>query len=184
MKLVDSGSKRAFTLVELLVVIAIIAVLAAILFPVLAMAREKGRQAVCVSNFKQINLGLLQYVQDYDESMVPANTNGYAISCMGCGRPDYIWPELVQPYFNNWQVFRCPSDVHATDAELGVGAYSNKAIAPDDPDYHYAWGRASGHSAQLRVFKSLGLRSRPGVLGFAARAEFRHWFSCQYHDVY
>ena len=120
MQTIQSGSNRAFTLIELLVVIAIIAVVAAILFPVFAQAREKGRQAVCVSNFKQINMGLLQYVQDYDEAMVPANTNGYATGCMGCGRPDYIWPELAQPYFKNWQVFRCPSDIHANDAELSV----------------------------------------------------------------
>ena len=110
------------------------------MFPVLAMAREKARQTNCVSNFKQINMGLLQYVQDYDEAMVPANTNGYAIGCLGCGRPDYIWPELVQAYFNNWQVFRCPSDPHNTDAELGVAAFTNQPLAPSDPNYHYAWG--------------------------------------------
>jgi prepilin-type N-terminal cleavage/methylation domain-containing protein len=58
---------RAFTLIELLVVIAIIAILAAILFPVFAQAREKGRQAVCISNMKQFTLGMMMYVQDYDE---------------------------------------------------------------------------------------------------------------------
>ena len=140
MKQTIRGSRAAFTLIELLVVIAIIAVMAAILFPVLAMAREKGRQTVCVNNFKQINLGLLQYIQDYDESMIPANTNDYAIGCLGCGRPDYIWPELVQPYIKNWQVFRCPSDTHATDAELSVGPYGGPPLLPSDPNYYYAWG--------------------------------------------
>ena len=61
-------SKQAFTLIELLVVIAIIAILAAILFPVFAQAREKARQATCLSNLKQLGLGLLQYVQDSDET--------------------------------------------------------------------------------------------------------------------
>ena len=60
--------KKAFTLIELLVVIAIIAILAAILFPVFAQAREKARQASCLSNEKQIGLGLMMYTQDYDET--------------------------------------------------------------------------------------------------------------------
>jgi prepilin-type N-terminal cleavage/methylation domain-containing protein/prepilin-type processing-associated H-X9-DG protein len=68
-------NRRAFTLIELLVVIAIIAILAAILFPVFAQAREKGRQAVCTSNEKQIGLAILQYAQDYDEALPPSNYN-------------------------------------------------------------------------------------------------------------
>ena len=60
--------KKAFTLIELLVVIAIIAILAAILFPVFAQAREKARQTSCLSNLKQIGLGLMMYTQDYDET--------------------------------------------------------------------------------------------------------------------
>ncbi|MCD6352263.1 MAG: DUF1559 domain-containing protein, partial [Armatimonadetes bacterium] len=89
--------RRGFTLIELLVVIAIIAILAAILFPVFAKAREKARQASCMSNLKQIALGLLMYVQDYDGRFM----------CIRQGPGG--WNKNVQPYVKNWQVFVCPS---------------------------------------------------------------------------
>src|SRR5947207_8058580 len=97
---------RGFTLIELLVVIAIIAILAAILFPVFAQAREMARKTSCLSNFKQANLGLLQYIQDYDEMIVPSDTGSINGPGWGFGRPDYVWPELIQPYIKNWQIFR------------------------------------------------------------------------------
>ncbi|MBI2298569.1 MAG: prepilin-type N-terminal cleavage/methylation domain-containing protein [Armatimonadetes bacterium] len=94
-----------FTLIELLVVIAIIAILAAILFPVFAKAREKARQSSCASNHKQIMLASLQYIQDYDERCVPGNA----------GTPGAPWggrqwtASLAGPYAKNIQVFECPS---------------------------------------------------------------------------
>jgi prepilin-type N-terminal cleavage/methylation domain-containing protein/prepilin-type processing-associated H-X9-DG protein len=148
MKILQRRSlKSGFTLIELLVVIAIIAILAAILFPVFAQARESARKISCLSNFKQASTGILMYVQDYDETEIPANTNGYnfpAYPCEGCGRPDYVWPELVQPYEKNWQIFRCPSDPHANDRELSIWSYDDSTqLSPSNPNYYYSWGARS-----------------------------------------
>jgi len=104
--------RSGFTLIELLVVIAIIAILAAILFPVFARAREKARQSSCQSNLKQIGLAFEMYKQDYDSTymhcrysevlrdpfIVDAVQNIY-----------FSWPQLIQPYQTNWQVLFCPS---------------------------------------------------------------------------
>ena len=109
--------KKAFTLIELLVVIAIIAILAAILFPVFSQAREKARQASCISNLKQIGLGLLQYLQDYDEAF-PPHEQGPGWDPQGnppdqwartASNPWLRFPVLVHPYLRNWQVYLCPS---------------------------------------------------------------------------
>ena len=94
-------SKRlAFTLIELLVVIAIIAILAAILFPVFAKARENARRASCQSNEKQIGLGILQYTQDYDET--------YPRRHMATEQQS--WRVVIQPYLKSSQLFACPSN--------------------------------------------------------------------------
>ena len=97
--------RRGFTLIELLVVIAIIAILAAILFPVFAKAREKARQSSCLSNEKQITLAVLSYAQDYDE-MFPAYYNFEASVPAGAR----YWMDVVMPYIKNTQVFVCPSN--------------------------------------------------------------------------
>lgn len=93
--------KMAFTLIELLVVIAIIAILAAILFPVFASAREKARSIACLSNTKQLALGELQYNQDYDEKYTPG-CNPYGL---GQG-----WAGQLYPYVKSAAVFRCPDE--------------------------------------------------------------------------
>ena len=100
--------KSAFTLIELLVVIAIIAILAAILFPVFARARENARRASCQSNLKQIGLGLLQYIQDYDEAMPPSAVGGVASSTNN--GTAYKWMDAIYPYVKSEQIFVCPSD--------------------------------------------------------------------------
>ena len=93
-----------FTLIELLVVIAIIAILAAILFPVFAQAREKARQISCMSNLNQTAIALIQYTQDYDETWPLATT-------VGAQYPTFWSSSLVLgPYMKSWQVYQCPSD--------------------------------------------------------------------------
>jgi prepilin-type N-terminal cleavage/methylation domain-containing protein/prepilin-type processing-associated H-X9-DG protein len=99
--------KKAFTLIELLVVIAIIAILAAILFPVFAQAREKARQTSCLSNQKQMGIAVMMYAQDYDETMPQA----YYYNNDSNATAGYThWSGLVQPYVKNLGIFVCPSD--------------------------------------------------------------------------
>lgn len=102
---------KGFTLIELLVVIAIIAILAAILFPVFARAREKARQSSCLSNVKQLGLGMQMYAQDYDESFMLCRYD-YATTpsnSFGVG-----WSRVIQPYVSNIAVLVCPSDLNPT----------------------------------------------------------------------
>ena len=122
-------NKAAFTLIELLVVIAIIAILAAILFPVFAKAREKARQTACMSNMKQLGLATIQYVQDYDEFYYShrlkndpnplCTAQGGPDTCAATGTGAQItgdatnrtsWAQLLQPYLKSYAVFLCPSN--------------------------------------------------------------------------
>ena len=96
-------TRRGFTLIELLVVIAIIAILAAILFPVFARAREKARQTSCLSNLKQIQLANLMYAQDYNETLVQEYQWGPGNAYIAW------WFDLLHPYMMNYQITQCPS---------------------------------------------------------------------------
>lgn len=106
---------RGFTLIELLVVIAIIAILAAILFPVFARARENARRASCMSNMKQLGLSFMQYTQDYDEQLP---INSYPQGANGNSAGAHSWDVCLAPYAgvkvqagSSASIFRCPSDV-------------------------------------------------------------------------
>src|SRR5580693_5132969 len=119
----SSRSHRGFTLIELLVVIAIIAILAAILFPVFAQAKEAAKKTACLSNTKQIALGVYMYTGDYDDTypqtsweqdtLAQQTVQGFA----GTYNPQnpngtyqVHWTYNIQPYIKNWNIFVCPSD--------------------------------------------------------------------------
>ena len=145
--------RRGFTLIELLVVIAIIAILAAILFPVFAQAREAARKTSCLSNTKQIGLGAMMYVQDYDE-VYPSNS--WDTPFIGTADHDsrslvypsaVQWPWRIMPYIKNKQIFVCPSD--PAQGKSGWRGY----WAPASPTCDDAWGVPTpisyGHNQHL-----------------------------------
>jgi prepilin-type N-terminal cleavage/methylation domain-containing protein/prepilin-type processing-associated H-X9-DG protein len=160
---------RGFTLIELLVVIAIIAILAAILFPVFARAREKARQASCASNLKQIGLAAQMYMQDYDEKFWPGPVDPAEMQAsagtFGTGdrggnqiRYDTTWIDVcLNPYIKNEQIWECPS----YDRPIGYGQNT----------YLLGWG----YSQNFLPFK-LAQIERP--------AEMMMVFDCNYIGAY
>ena len=156
--------RSAFTLIELLVVIAIIAILAAILFPVFAQAREKARQATCLSNERQLATGFLMYSQDYDEQLLM----GFWKTASGSGSASQTlcsWPAMIQPYVKNTKVFSCPSMPQSsqgtgitpgtiadpTSSGCGVGAGFRVGYAYN----YYLAGNNSGTGVATRSLPSL-----------------------------
>ena len=131
-------TKKGFTLIELLVVIAIIAILAAILFPVFARARENARRSSCSSNLKQIALGFKQYIQDYDEK--------YPI--IG-GADNTGWAIAIQPYLKSTQIYQCPSETAPpTNVDSTDTANYGKATGTGGfTDYYYNTAIAGGSSS-------------------------------------
>jgi prepilin-type N-terminal cleavage/methylation domain-containing protein/prepilin-type processing-associated H-X9-DG protein len=148
------ASKRGFTLIELLVVIAIIAILASILFPVFARARENARRSGCQSNLKQIGLGFMQYTQDYDEKYPPLvnNWRGPTTRQDVPGTPGmtfytsdglsggnlFSWMDSIYPYVKSTQLFVCPSGTpYAPEAssygynmQVGASGYVDAVTGP------------------------------------------------------
>jgi prepilin-type N-terminal cleavage/methylation domain-containing protein/prepilin-type processing-associated H-X9-DG protein len=129
----DSVRKKGFTLIELLVVIAIIAILASILFPVFARARENARRSSCMSNLKQMGLGIMQYTQDYDEQMP-------GVSRLNSPAPR--WYDQVQPYVKSTQLFTCPSNQSKTTISGGTTSVFPKGI----PNHYIGNGRKDAGS--------------------------------------
>jgi len=155
---------RAFTLIELLVVIAIIAILAAILFPVFAQARESARKTSCLSNTRQLGTGIMMYVQDYDE-MYPSNswdTPPINTRDTDAKDPNYLsalqWVWRVQPYIKNRQIFACPSDPNAKNGWTG---YSLDGTCND------GWGIPTpiSYASNVEVLGYAGFENPNGCFG-------------------
>jgi prepilin-type N-terminal cleavage/methylation domain-containing protein/prepilin-type processing-associated H-X9-DG protein len=171
-----------FTLIELLVVIAIIAILAAILFPVFARARENARRASCQSNVKQIMLGVFQYTQDYDEKFPMVHNETATLPSA-----DKSWYNNLQPYLRSTQIYKCPSDTNDTAAVNAT--YPVSYIV----NYNFGFGPGSGISlasvenVATTVYMCDGLKQSNGtttlptspdktgaslkILGYADRAD-------------
>lgn len=178
----------AFTLIELLVVIAIIAMLAAILFPVFAQAREKARQTTCLSNLRQFSLAAVMYIQDYDETFPLAaalegttwiTSRNWTIpynwrSAVAPGSVRYeqarsTWGNTLQPYIKNAGIYRCPSAT--TDVDLvDVSEYATANVPPISTSYSYNGFLSSWSQAQMRAAANVPLfwegRGKAATKGF------------------
>jgi prepilin-type N-terminal cleavage/methylation domain-containing protein/prepilin-type processing-associated H-X9-DG protein len=161
--------KRGFTLIELLVVIAIIAILAAILFPVFARAREQARKTTCASNLKQLTTGMLMYTQDYDEQFMAGRPEcshggcpGGDFQCWnqadGRGVDDFHmqaqwWAVAVYPYVKNAQIFQCPSSAPGTYKDWFSGGQSMTRMAQLGYKFDgisYEWKLANAVAARCK----------------------------------
>jgi len=163
------GTRSAFTLIELLVVIAIIAILAAILFPVFAQAREKARQSSCLSNMKQMATGIIQYVQDFDETY-PLGTATYQGTNYTYGDvpadwdagsdADWIamsqslWANSIQSYVKNYQIYLCPSG--SQEIRLAGWGYANPKQRWASMSYSY--------NGLLNSYPEAGVKNPAGLI--------------------
>jgi prepilin-type N-terminal cleavage/methylation domain-containing protein len=131
-------ARRGFTLIELLVVIAIIAILAAILFPVFAQAREKARQSACLSNFRQLGMAMNMYLQDFDETLPRMRFKIIKGPVCEPKSSIYTWKTALHPYVKSYEFWKCPSN-------------PNRDVASEDMDknipisYGVNWHNFHGH---------------------------------------
>jgi prepilin-type N-terminal cleavage/methylation domain-containing protein/prepilin-type processing-associated H-X9-DG protein len=180
-----NSTNSGFTLIELLVVIAIIAILASILFPVFGRARENARKTACLSNLKQIGLGVLQYTQDYDETM-PQVSFMYGPNGVALGSPNEWrgakWADVIQPYVKSDQMFTCPSD-SSSGAKFvslpnaaGTSRYSSTSTTtPLGGSYSvnnaYAWSGGGVRPATPPMGQKIAVMAAPASTIFAVESE-------------
>lgn len=178
------GKSGGFTLIELLVVIAIIAVLAAILFPVFAQARERGRQAACVNNTRQLTMGILMYAQDYDETLPPVAYRLYEEDDEEEAEGDededepgeVVWTEILLPYLKSRRVLLCPSDGMSREISYGLNELAFADLAdPEEMQAPVATLAAFSHPSQTVMLGEMGTEddfrtSRPDTRKLVAPA--------------
>ncbi len=172
---------RAFTLIELLVVIAIIAILAAILFPVFAQARDKARAINCTSNVRQVNLGVMQYVQDYDERFPASWGNDFPVNTwidacepyMKAGTRDYVSNGTqISTWDDNHGMLHCPSDTQATPGHFT--SYSTNAMV---------MGAFNHGTPPLSDSKSLAVIDSPADVVFSGEQEHEYSPGSGFGDI-
>ena len=161
----DSRHKHGFTLIELLVVIAIIAILAAILFPVFAQAREKARQTSCLSNIKQVNLATMMYVQDYDETFPFHGLFDFDNQFGGAGPQG--WLRKVAPYIKNLQATWCPSDSGPTTGYNPLGDWVGPMTSFAANSLINERGITANDNAASRMLGVFGLTTNYGTGPFS-----------------
>jgi prepilin-type N-terminal cleavage/methylation domain-containing protein/prepilin-type processing-associated H-X9-DG protein len=167
-------TRPAFTLIELLVVIAIIAILAAILFPVFAQAREAARKTTCLSNVRQLGIGLMAYAQDYDETLPFSSFSavpGQSVNSIQNPK----WADVIQPYVKNDQIFTCPSDSGpqrlftslSTNPRRGQGCTGGGCTSPLGGSYQVNTSYDGGTLFSYPLGKSLAAVASPADTIFA-----------------
>ncbi len=191
--------RGGFTLIELLVVIAIIAILAAILFPVFAQAREKARQTACLSNQKQIGNALMMYTQDYDETF-PTHSRGsgdwivtdYNNETLAASNGRYAWMLIIQPYLKNTQVYSCPDAQDNTTSApptaisrasyYGNGVIFGKAIAVVPNPASIIWVQEGIDTTKNAVTRPSECPSTNTACG--SLTGFRAWLASSYSNIH
>jgi len=189
-KVLLAKSNSGFTLIELLVVIAIISILAAILFPVFARARENARRASCISNLKQIGLGMLMYNQDYDERYPKTYT------ALGAGdipvdgevflNGFQSWQQMIYPYVKSHQLFFCPNTPSPIGADIASDPRTNPLSRLLNANYGYSQyiGASSDALAMAAIVSpsTTYMLAETGVYSFQAN-DFRG-YSGKYNKSY